>query len=109
MQVLPGGIDWVLWLFLGFILVLLAGTSVYVVKQWEQVAVIRLGRIIKVVKDGVHFRIPLLDSLSRFDMRVRTLDLRQQSVITKDNISLMVSGASTSRTSSSRTSSCRRT
>lgn len=90
MQVLPGGLGWVLWLFLGFILVLLAATSVYVVKQWEQVAVVRLGRIIKVVKDGVHFQIPLLDSLSRFDMRVRTLDLRQQSVITKDNISLMV-------------------
>lgn len=89
-QVLPGGLAWILWPFLGFILVLLAATSVYVVTQWEQVAVIRFGRIIKVVKDGIHFRIPLLDSLSRFDMRVRTLDLRQQSVITKDNISLLV-------------------
>lgn len=90
MQVPPGGMEWIIWIFLGFILVLLAATSVYVVTQWEQVAVVRFGRIIKVVKDGIHFRIPLLDSLSRFDMRVRTLDLRQQSVITKDNISLLV-------------------
>ncbi|MCW4026400.1 MAG: SPFH domain-containing protein [Candidatus Bathyarchaeota archaeon] len=62
-------------------------SAIYVVKQWEKVAVIRLGRIIKVVETGLHLRIPLLDSIRRVDLRTETLDLMGQSAITKDNIS----------------------
>jgi regulator of protease activity HflC (stomatin/prohibitin superfamily) len=59
-----------------------------VVRQWEKVAVIRFGRIVKVVETGLHFKVPILDSIKRVDLRMQTVDLRGQSAITKDNISV---------------------
>ncbi len=57
-----------------FVLVILA-SSIFVAKQWEKVAVLRLGRIVKVHDAGVHLRIPFLDRLLRVDMRIQTIDL----------------------------------
>jgi regulator of protease activity HflC (stomatin/prohibitin superfamily) len=69
-------------------LLILAG-GLYVVRQWENVAVLRFGRIIKIVKEaGLHFKIPFIDSIRRADFRMRTLDLKGQKAITKDNISV---------------------
>jgi len=69
-------------------LLILAG-GLYVVRQWENVAVLRFGRIIKIVKEaGLHFKIPFIDSIRRVDFRMRTLDLKGQKAITKDNISV---------------------
>ena len=63
-------------------------TSIYVVKQWEKVAVIRFGKIIKIVETGLHLKIPFVDSIQRVDLRMQTVDLKGQLAITKDNISV---------------------
>jgi regulator of protease activity HflC (stomatin/prohibitin superfamily) len=69
-------------------LILLAG-SLYVVRQWENVAVFRFGKIVQIAKEaGIHFKVPFVDSVRRVDFRMRTLDLRGQKAITKDNISV---------------------
>lgn len=81
-------IDWVLTVFGAFIALFVLAGSIYVVKQWEKVAVIRFGRIIKIVDTGLHFKIPIIDSIRRVDLRMQTVDLRGQSAITKDNISV---------------------
>jgi len=60
----------------------------YVVKQWEKVAVLRFGKITKIASTGINFKIPFVDSLFRVDMRMQTIDLRGQSAITKDSISV---------------------
>jgi len=60
----------------------------YVVKQWEKVAVIRFGKIVKIVQTGLHFKIPFIDSIQRVDLRMQTVDLKGQLAITKDNISV---------------------
>ena len=62
----------------------------YIVKQWETVTLIRFGRIVKTVETGIQFKIPFIDSLIRLDMRVQTFDLRWQSAITKDNITVKI-------------------
>ena len=71
------------------IAMILAG-SLFIVKQWEKAAVLRLGKIIKTVEPGLHFRIPFIDTVTKVDMRTQTVDLKGQSAITKDNISLGV-------------------
>jgi len=63
---------------------------IYIVKQWQTVTVLRFGNIIKIVKGGIHVKAPFIDSLIRLDMRVQTFDLRGQSAITKDNISVKI-------------------
>lgn len=62
--------------------------SLYVVRQYEKVAVIRFGKIIKIADTGIHLKNPISDSLRRVDMRMQTLDLRGQQAITKDTISV---------------------
>jgi len=68
----------------------LIANSIYVVNQWERAVVIRFGRIIKVTETGLHFKIPIIDSVRKVDMRTKTVDLKGQYAITKDNISIGV-------------------
>jgi regulator of protease activity HflC (stomatin/prohibitin superfamily) len=68
---------------------ILAG-SIFIVKQWEKAAVLRLGKIIGTVEPGLHFKVPIIDTVTKVDMRTQTVDLKGQSAITKDNISLGV-------------------
>jgi len=74
--------------FLVVLLVMLLSTSVYIVRQWEMAAILRFGKIIDTVEPGLHFRVPFIDVVRRVDMRTQTVDLKGQSAITKDNISV---------------------
>ena len=86
--------DWVvgLSLFFGAVVVLVVlYLSYFIVRQWERVALIRLGRIVKIEdKAGLHFRIPFIDRLYVVDMRMQTIQLKGQTTITKDNISASI-------------------
>ncbi|UCF44744.1 MAG: slipin family protein, partial [Candidatus Bathyarchaeota archaeon] len=81
---------WGVLFFIAIIIVVLLAGMFYVVKQWQTVTVIRFGRIVKTVEGGIHAKIPFIDSLIRLDMRVQTFDLRGQSAITKDNITVKI-------------------
>lgn len=77
--------------FLVFLLMVVIGVlagSFYIVKQWEQVAILRFGKIIKIMGPGLHMKVPIMDSIRRLDLRTQTVDLLGQSAITKDNISV---------------------
>jgi len=74
-------------IIIGAVLILLGGT-LYTVKQWEKAAIMRFGKLIKIVGPGLHTKIPFIDSVVRVDLRTKTIDLSGQSAITKDNISV---------------------
>ena len=76
---------------LGILLVILfalASYSVFIVKQWENGVILRFGKIVNVQETGLHFRVPFIDSVMKVDMRTQTIDMKGQSAITKDNISV---------------------
>jgi len=79
-------------LFLGaFVVLVIFFLSYFIVKQWEKVALIRLGRIVRIEeKPGIHFKIPFIDSLYVVDMRMQSIQLKGQNTITKDNISVSI-------------------
>ena len=77
-------------LILAAVGIILLANMFYIVKQWETVTLIRFGRIVKTVQTGIQVKAPFIDSLIRLDMRVQTFDLRGQSAITKDNISVKI-------------------
>lgn len=81
---------WIILLFVLLVVAVLLGNMFYVVKQWQTVTVVRFGKIIKTVRTGIHVKAPFVDSLIRLDMRVQTFDLRGQSAITKDNITVKI-------------------
>jgi regulator of protease activity HflC (stomatin/prohibitin superfamily) len=77
-----------------FILVVtILGGSWYTIKQWESGVILRFGKIARVVGAGLHFKIPGVESVTRVDMRTQTIDLKGQSAITKDNISVSIDAA----------------
>ena len=70
-----------------FILVLMA---VKIVKEYERGVVFRLGRLVGAKGPGLFFIIPFIDSMQRVDLRVVTMDVPSQEVITKDNVTVRV-------------------
>jgi regulator of protease activity HflC (stomatin/prohibitin superfamily) len=73
------------------VVLLLVGLSVRVVKQYEQGVLFRLGRVRDVRHPGLRLIIPLVDVLHRVTLRIITLPIQSQGIITKDNVSVDVS------------------
>jgi regulator of protease activity HflC (stomatin/prohibitin superfamily) len=77
------------------IVVLLAllvfGLSVRVVKQYEQGVLFRLGRLQGPLAPGFHLIIPVVDVLRRVSLRVVTMPIQSQGIITRDNVSVDIS------------------
>ena len=65
--------------------------AVRVVKQYEQGVLFRLGRVIGVRKAGLTVIIPVVDVLHRVSLRIVTMPIQSQGIITRDNVSVDVS------------------
>jgi membrane protease subunit HflC len=65
------GVDALILVFGAFVVIVVLFLSYFIVRQWEKVALIRLGRIVKIEdKAGLHFKMPFIDSLYVVDMRM---------------------------------------
>jgi regulator of protease activity HflC (stomatin/prohibitin superfamily) len=77
------------------IVVLLAllgfGLSVRIVKQYEQGVLFRLGRLRSSRAPGFQLIIPGVDVLRRVSLRIVTMPIQSQGIITRDNVSVDVS------------------
>lgn len=56
------------------------------VEQYESVLIFRFGKFRKEAGPGWVFTVPFIETMIRVDKRVRTIDVKPQDVITKDNI-----------------------
>jgi regulator of protease activity HflC (stomatin/prohibitin superfamily) len=70
----------------------LIGSGVRILQEYERGVVFRLGNALKDVKGpGLNLIVPFgVDRLVKVDMRVLTLDVPPQEVITRDNVSVKV-------------------
>lgn len=76
--------------FLVIILIIVA-YGVRIVNQYERGVVLRLGRVRPHVKEpGLRVIIPIVDQMRKVDMRIVTLPVDSQKIITKDNVSIDV-------------------
>ncbi len=64
--------------------------SVRIVREYERAVVFRLGRLRGPLGPGILFLLPGLDKLIRVDLRVVTLTIPPQEVITRDNVTARV-------------------
>jgi regulator of protease activity HflC (stomatin/prohibitin superfamily) len=65
--------------------------SIYVIKEWERGVVLRLGRMLPEAKAaGLQLVLYPIDKLTRISLRLETLDVPPQDVITRDNVSVKV-------------------
>lgn len=59
-------------------------------KQWQEAIVLRFGKFVRLVGPGIFFKWPGVERFLRQDIRIQTLDVMKQELMTRDNISLMV-------------------
>jgi regulator of protease activity HflC (stomatin/prohibitin superfamily) len=65
--------------------------SVRVVKQYERGVLFRLGRVIGVREPGLRVIVPVIEVLRRVSLRIVTMPIQSQGIITRDNVSVDVS------------------
>ncbi|HXZ12578.1 MAG TPA: slipin family protein [Candidatus Sulfotelmatobacter sp.] len=76
-----GVVIFLIWLF----------NSVYIIKEWERGVVLRLGRMLPEAKPaGIRLVFFPIETLTRMSLRIETLDVPPQDVITRDNVSVKV-------------------
>lgn len=72
------------------LLVLLLFSCFTVLKEYERGIIFRLGHLRPVAKPGLTFLIPLVDTIVKVDLRIVTLTIPPQEIITKDNVTARV-------------------
>lgn len=68
-----------------------AALAVKIVRQYEQGVLFRLGRVLGVREPGLRIIIPFVDVLHRVSLRIITMPIQSQGIITRDNVSVDVS------------------
>jgi regulator of protease activity HflC (stomatin/prohibitin superfamily) len=76
--------------FLIIFILILAAAAIKILREYERGVIFRLGRLIGAKGPGIIFIIPGVDKLMRISLRLVTLDIPPQDVITRDNISIKV-------------------
>ncbi len=70
--------------------VLFLAAAIKILKEYERGVIFRLGRVIGAKGPGLILLIPIVDRMTKISLRVLTLDVPHQDVITYDNVSIKV-------------------
>ncbi len=84
--------EWIIYTisFLGVAGIALLVLSIRIVKQYEKGIVFRFGRLLNVREPGFNMIIPIADRMTKVSLRIVTMVLNPQEVITKDNVTVKV-------------------
>ena len=72
------------------IVVFLLFAGLRMLYQYERGIVFTLGKFSNIRKPGLTYVLPVLQSMRKVDMRIKTAEIPRQEVITKDNIPMLV-------------------
>ena len=72
------------------VVLVLLGMAVKIIKQYERGVLFRLGRVQGTLEPGLRLIIPFVDVLHRVSLRIVTLPIQSQGIITRDNVSVGV-------------------
>jgi len=72
------------------IILIIVPMSVKIVTEFERGVILRLGRLVGAKGPGLFLIIPFIDRMTKVDLRVVTMDVPSQEVITRDNVTVRV-------------------
>jgi regulator of protease activity HflC (stomatin/prohibitin superfamily) len=72
------------------VLGLVLASAIRILKEYERGVIFRLGRLIGEKGPGIILLIPVIDKMQKVSLRLVTLDVPPQDVITRDNVSVKV-------------------
>jgi hypothetical protein len=73
------------------VLLIASAMSLKVVRQYERGVLFRLGRVLGAREPGLRVIVPFVDVLHRVSLRIVTMPIQSQGIITRDNVSVDVS------------------
>lgn len=62
----------------------------FIVMPWEQAIRVRAGKKVKVLGEGIYFRIPFIDAVYTQTTRMRTVEIPMQTISSRNGISITV-------------------
>lgn len=83
-----GGIAIIILAFVFFIIIL--PQAIRVLREYERGVIFRLGKLQGAKGPGVIFLIPIVDRMVKMDLRVVTINVDKQEIMTKDNVPVTV-------------------
>src|SRR6202008_1979536 len=79
------------WLFSIILLaVIILPQMMRILREYERGVIFRLGKLLGTKGPGVIFLIPIVDRMVRMHLRVVTIDVARQEVMTRDNVPMTV-------------------
>ena len=83
-------IEWIIFSLIGIFGFIYVMAGLRVIQQWEEGLVFVLGKYHGKRQPGLNWVLPGITQLVKIDMRVRTMDVKPQEVITKDSATVTV-------------------
>jgi len=79
------------WIVVIFILaVVVLPQALRILREYERGVIFRLGKLLGAKGPGIIFLIPVVDRMVKMDLRVVTIDVAKQEIMTKDNVPVTV-------------------
>jgi Membrane protease subunits, stomatin/prohibitin homologs len=82
--------DLILMIIIAIVILIILALSIRIVNQYERGVVFRVGKVIGVREPGLRFIIPLVDRMVKPSLRIVTMPIPSQKIITQDNVSIDV-------------------
>ena len=78
------------YIVLAVLIFMFLASAIRILNEYERGVIFRLGRLIGSKGPGLIVLIPIIDKMQKVSLRLVTLDVPSQDVITKDNVSVKV-------------------
>ena len=72
--------------FIVILVVIIVLFGIRIVSQWQKGVVFRFGKYVRQIDPGFNIIIPIIEYVSFVDMRIRTMDVVPQEIMTKDSV-----------------------
>src|SRR5499426_3887071 len=72
------------------LLAIILPQAIRILREYERGVIFRLGKLLGTKGPGLIFLIPIVDRMVRMDLRVVTIDVARQEVMTRDNVPMTV-------------------
>jgi regulator of protease activity HflC (stomatin/prohibitin superfamily) len=87
-EALPRLISWAVPIII--LIIIIMPQAIRILREYERGVIFRLGKLLGAKGPGLIFLIPIVDRMVRMDLRVVTIDVPRQEVMTRDNVPVSV-------------------
>src|ERR1700760_1274831 len=87
-EALPRLVGWAIPIII--LAIIIFPQAIRILREYERGVIFRLGKLLGAKGPGLIFLIPIVDRMVRMDLRVVTIDVARQEVMTRDNVPMTV-------------------